>query len=810
MGKHGKHRRHPHHHAANSNSWFWFIFFILVIGVVLLFVFVPWWWRPPPPPPVKDEMMEVESEQQQGGFVFRRRGLGTIAPKRTDPARCRTGERWSAEEGMCAPIFNTPVAFEGSIMNVTMNMCDDFFNSMCGKWNAEHVNEDRTFSYGYHRNQAVIRKMILNPPGAGGSFGGAGGIQTSPLRRFYDSCMTSLRGDASAQHESELETRHVLEHIAGSLKGYADLPTVFGRLLRYGYTAPFVFSIERDPMHNRLVPFFTADSFNFSSAVVAAVFEESRTVTRITQLVLLDKVRRATKAIRFLMRHNTEPVEGIVDYLDYLRSGGLQDDMHTFRELGPWFTPHEDRGAWTLFFQALDGSALRLTPDQPVWVIGMRYMQWLLKEGLQQLEVLDWLAFVEFSIFYNARQFYPDDLPDNVYAKGMTHVRGLVPPGQRPGGTLVGTKKRLGRSSPKARSDSETLCVSITQRMLPGLVAETFLATAMPQKATIRAQVKEMIERILNVYKGIIQSTAWLSQADKDVALNKLSALIVRVIEPDEWEPEPFAQRISADRYDHNLNLVRRYRVHRNLQLWHKDNPTGIDRNEVATFVAPLSDVNAYYSPSSNTITILAGILQKPFYNVEYDEPTRYAIVGSIIGHELGHMFDPHGLYWGADGSFYPQGIWSAEGMAAFMNKTQCVVREFGEVPKECIVVPPGEAGGDEGDEGDGAFPGSAGESYGLSTLGEDMADLIGIRLSYRAYFDYASNTNQGQRQYFFMSFAQAWCSSYSVEQKCALVTGDVHAIAEYRVDRTLRNLPEWRRVFGCPKRAEGLCAVFE
>jgi putative endopeptidase len=342
--------------------------------------------------------------------------------------------------------------------------------------------------------------------------------------------------------------------------------------------------------------------------------------------------------------------------------------------------------------------------------------------------------------------------------------------------------------------------------MLPGLVAEAFLRDMMPNKALIRAQVKEMIERILNVYRGIIQSTAWLSQPDKDVALNKLGALVVRVIEPDEWEPEPFAQRISADRYDHNMNMIRRYRVHRNVQLWHKDTPDAWDRNELATFVAPLSDVNAYYSPSSNTITILAGILQKPFYNVEYDEPTRYAIVGSIIGHELGHMFDPHGLYWDAEGSFRPRGIWSAEGMAAFANKTQCVVREFGDTPEECVAYPRG-AGGSE--EGEGLEPagGAGGFEYGLSTLGEDMADLIGIRLSYSAYFDYAPNTNQGQRQYFFMSFAQAWCSSYDTEHMCALVTGDEHAIAEYRVDRTLRNMPEWRRVFGCPRREA--CSVF-
>lgn len=772
MGKHRHHHSHYHraHHVDDSASWLWFLFFLVIIGVLIVFLFVPWWgwnnWDQDNDGQrfvaVSDGApVMVEGSSSNNDFVFKKKRRN-IAAKRTDRHRCKTGEMWSEEEQMCAPIFNVPVAFEGTIMNVTMNMCDDFFNSMCGTWNAEHTDEDRTFSYGYHRNQAAIRRLILG--------------SSSSIRRFYDSCMASARGDAAAKHESEVEIKHVLEHISGALRGYADLPVVFGRLMRYGYTAPFVFSIERDPMHKRVLPFFAADSsfLNVTSSTVTHVFEEARSVTHDTSLALLDKVRRTLKVIHFLNRHNTEPVEGIVDFMSYLRDGGLQDDMHTFKELGSvWFTPQENAGAWTGFFQALDGSALRLGQEQPVWAIGVTYLKWLFKEGLSQLEVLDWQAYVQFSIFYNGRQFYPE-LPNNVYLHE---------------GLKIGNTKKEKRS----QINNETLCLSVTQHMLPGLVAEAFLRDMMPNKQVIRAQVKEMVERILNVYKGIIQSTAWLSQPDKDVALNKLGALIVRVIEPDEWEPEPFAQRISADRYDHNMNMIRRYRVHRNVQLWHKDDPDALDRNALATFVAPLSDVNAYYSPSSNTITILAGILQKPFYNVEYDEPTRYAIVGSIIGHELGHMFDPHGLYWDADGSFKAQGIWSAQGMQAFQNKTRCVVKEFGDVPKECAAF-------QNIDQSE--------DAYGLSTLGEDLADLIGVRLSYSAYFDYTtSHTTQGQRQYFFMTFAQAWCASYSVEQKCALVTGDVHAIAEYRVDRTLRNLPEWQRVFGCPRKQ--VCEVF-
>lgn len=792
-----KKRSHHHHHHShkkrvssdyyygNDSSWWWIIFLLAFVGFVLVLFLVPWSWPylppPPPPPPVKEEFeSNGGGGESNGPFVFKKH----IAEKRADRTRCKTGEIWSAEDNMCSPIFNTPSSFEGSIMNVTMNMCDDFFNAMCGRWNAEHVNEDRTFSYGYHRNQNSIRRIIQKRRQTNQQ------DQSNSIRSFYDSCLYSLN-DLDT-HESELETKHVLEHIANSLKGYGDLPTVFGRLARYGYTSPFLFSIERDPTQKRLVPFFTADSFNFSSPVVMQTFEEARGVTKHTSLMLMDKVRRTMKVIHHLNAHNTEPMEGIVDYMDYLKSGGITDDFHLFSELGAWWTPHENVGGWTLFFQALDGSALRLSQEQPVWVIGFPYMKWFLSEGMKGVEVMDWVAFVEFSILYNTRQFYPN-LSNNVYYKGYVNFGGKeqhTPSSRVPRGSKPNLKKR----SLEETQQKELYCVEVTQNMIPGLVAQQFLTEMMPNKDVIREQVKTMVGRIINVYRGFIQGSTWLKkQEDKDAALRKLDTLVVRVIEPDEWEPEPFAQRISSDRYDHNMNMIRRYRVHRNVQQWHLNKEPQLS----IPFVAPLTDVNAYYSGPSNSITILAGILQKPFYNVDYDEVTRYAIVGSIIGHELGHMFDPHGLMWDEHGNFKPNGLWSKEGMEAFYNKTKCVVAEYGDTPEECISSFPPEGGEDD------SF------NYGLSTLGEDMADLIGIRLSYKAYFDNTPSATSGNRQYFFMSFAQAWCSSYDTQHMCAQVKGDVHAIAEYRVDRTLRNIPEFIRVFGCPKR-ERNCVIYE
>lgn len=286
-----------------------------------------------------------------------------------------------------------------------------------------------------------------------------------------------------------------------------------------------------------------------------------------------------------------------------------------------------------------------------------------------------------------------------------------------------------------------------------------------------------MIQQIIVAYENTILQTPWLSNSSKAIAIDKIRNIIIRVAEPDEWTVEPFADRISADRYDHNMNMVRRYRVQRNLQLWHKDKPDSLDRNAISFFAMPLTDVNAYYSGPSNTITVLAGILQPPFYSHDFNKVSKYATLGFVIGHELGHATDQHGLYWDRDGSFVMDGIYDEMDMHKFVKQADCVVREFSPGPSVC----------DEKVSG----------SYGNATLNEDLADKTGAQIAYDALFQEGEGSI-GDKQTFFTVLAQAWCASYDRNHTCARVASDVHALPSLRVDNTLRDMPEFHAAFSC------------
>jgi len=773
--KHHPHYRHHHHHRvrkedvyAGSNACVW-VLLVVVIAVIAFWIvaaFVPLY--------PYDHVHYVDKKQSHYQI------LHGIARKRTASTQCApVGELWDADLGMCAPRHNSPLAFEPSIMDTTKPVCSSFFASMCGKWNAQHTNEDRTFSYAYHRNARIVERIISEAP------------REAPIAQFYQSCMGL--GYPSAAKESELEYHHIIESIVGDLKVYADLPTIFGRLARLGYGGPFVLSIERHPLEKRMVPFLSWDDTyrNFTLPRITAIYQETRYLTHYDSLFMMDRINRTWKVIQALNAKQQPSAAAAAmnfDYESYLNDGQFANDTVQWRNLSQWYTPYKDDGGWNAYLQALDGSGLRFSANQTVWVFGSSYLRWFLEEAIPGFELLHWKSFVEFAIMYHSHQFMPE-LPHNVYFRKWDVHGPLVK--REEDANEYRFHHRILRSNASTVAPTAKQCLSVVQHMMPGLVAAAFVQRNSATLNAAKEDVRQMMTAIVDRYTQLVRGATWLHNADaKENALKKLQFLKLRVAEPDEWEPEPFALRVSADRYDHNMNLVRRYRVHRNLQEWHKDKPNEI--SAIALFGMPLTETNAFYSPSSNTITILAGILARPFYDASYDDLSKYAMLSAIISHELGHVFDAHGIHYDHEGRYVANTIF-ADSQTSFFNATRCIVSEYNISTtalgcNETIV-------------------------YGNATLNEDLADIVGVKLAYHAYFDAHPEASLGHKQHFFMVFAQMWCASWTAQHQCHSITHDVHAIPEFRVDVTLRNTVEFAHAFSCgagtPMQSPQSCGIF-
>ena len=94
----------------------------------------------------------------------------------------------------------------------------------------------------------------------------------------------------------------------------------------------------------------------------------------------------------------------------------------------------------------------------------------------------------------------------------------------------------------------------------------------------------------------------------------------------------------------------------------------------------------------------------------------------------------------------------------------------------------------------------------GALTLGENVADLGGLKLAFAAMQAYAkahpdrvaAPSRFTPEQQFFLGNAQAWCTNIRPEEARRRVTVDPHSPPRYRVNGPLSNLPQFQQAFGC------------
>jgi hypothetical protein len=685
---------------------------------------------------------------------------------------CAVGERWDEKLGLCEVTPRFPSSVDDDLKDVDVSPCVDFERYACGSWDKDpaHVDETRGFTYIARANDRQVSDIVRDPAVEG-------------VHRFYRSCVETV---VQGKHQKSNAQERIRETslILGEFNSLGDLPEVFALLARNAFTAPFALQIENHPKMDKAIPLFRYDGFEgVSEEEVRKVFEAAGDSRRLA----IAKAKSVMEIIGHVQQHQPPDID---DYLTYLKSGQLE------RDIMPWSQFKQmafgGKFPWDRFLQRLDGHGLRFEEDQDVWVLGREYFEWL--EPHEVMDARKWRLYVEFSITYHTSNFFPA-LPSPSYFRVHHPLR------KQHHHARLGRFKRRARSprdGPDAPDEitapSEYDCVRATQYLLPGLVSDEFLKRN-PEITESFADVEAMTKKIRDAYVEIIQGTPDISDATREATIQKYRSIIVRVGHPKEWRPEPFADRLSDSHFIHNLDMIREYRIQRDLELWREGGVQ--DRDSATRFGSPLSVVNAFYQPSSNTISILPGILRAPFYHPRYDDSSKYAGIGMVVGHELGHAGDPHGIEFDEAGSL--REWWTLEEKESLKERYACVVDKY-KAPTQCS--------------------GEAAEKYGLHTLGENVADKMGLTATRMAYLgaDHAVTVDMpdelvAKNQFFFLSYGQTWCSALSPERQCARVESDVHALQPDRVNVPLRDMPGFHYSWGCAKGSpmvhDEICHVF-
>uniref|UniRef100_A0A7M4EZF0 Endothelin converting enzyme like 1 n=1 Tax=Crocodylus porosus TaxID=8502 RepID=A0A7M4EZF0_CROPO len=296
-----------------------------------------------------------------------------------------------------------------------------------------------------------------------------------------------------------------------------------------------------------------------------------------------------------------------------------------------------------------------------------------------------------------------------------------------------------------------------------------------------KAKVQQLVEDIKHILDQRLDELDWMDDETRRAARDKLQYMMVMIgypdflLQPDSIDSE-YEFEVDEKTYFRNILNSIRFSIKVSVKKIRQE----VDKS---AWLLPPQALNAYYLPNKNQMVFPAGILQPTLYDPEFPQSLNYGGIGTIIGHELTHggpdwggQYDRHGnlVHW-----------WTEASYSKFLKKAQCIVDLYDNFTVYNQRV------------------------NGKHTLGENIADMGGLKLAYYAYQKWVREhgpehplhrLKYTHDQLFFIAFAQNWCIKRRSQSIYLQVLTDKHAPEHYRVLGSVSQFEEFGRVFHCPK----------
>jgi putative endopeptidase len=327
-------------------------------------------------------------------------------------------------------------------------------------------------------------------------------------------------------------------------------------------------------------------------------------------------------------------------------------------------------------------------------------------------------------------------------------------------------------------------CIDATASGLGELLGQQYIAKAFP--GTSKQTATALVDAIVAAMHDDLAHVDWMTDATRQIAEGKLAKVVRKVGYPDKWRTYEF----DVKRDDFAGDMLRASAFGDHYELAKSGKPVDRGEWEMNTYA-----VNAYYEPTENNTALPAGILQPPFFGQGRAVAANLGGIGMVIGHELTHGFDDQGAEYDADGNMVQW--WTPDDKRQFAARGTCIADQystFEALPHQFV--------------------------NGRLALGEDIADLGGVKMAFRAYRALRKDAPKtyvadgfNEDQQFFIAVGQAWCSKDRAEEIQRRLTVDPHAPPKFRVYGALRNLPEFAEAFSCaagtPMKPASTCSVW-
>ncbi|MDE8668963.1 peptidase M13 [Pseudarthrobacter sp. H3Y2-7] len=311
--------------------------------------------------------------------------------------------------------------------------------------------------------------------------------------------------------------------------------------------------------------------------------------------------------------------------------------------------------------------------------------------------------------------------------------------------------------------------VAVVEAALGEAVGQIYVSKHFPESH--KARMQTLVANLIEAYRQSITGLDWMGEDTKAEALRKLGAFRAKIGYPDKWIDY---SAVEIDPADLLGNVERAHNADVDRHLDEVGKPVDHDK-----WLMTPQTVNAYYHPMLNEIVFPAAILQPPFFTADADDAVNYGGIGAVIGHEIGHGFDDQGSQF--DGSGALRNWWSEDDRKAFEERTAKLVAQFDALSPY-------------------AAPGH--NVNGKLTLGENIGDLGGLTIGYKAYLLSLDGQEPevldgltGQQR-FFASWAAGWRQVIRPEEAIRRLATDPHSPNEFRTNAIAKNLDAFHEAF--------------
>lgn len=312
--------------------------------------------------------------------------------------------------------------------------------------------------------------------------------------------------------------------------------------------------------------------------------------------------------------------------------------------------------------------------------------------------------------------------------------------------------------------------VELVEGSMGMALGKLYVAKYFPPEA--RERMKKLVANLIEAYRVDIQALDWMTSETKAKALDKLAKFTPKIGYPDKWRDYSKLE-IKPDDLVGNERRAAEFAL--NYQLSKLGKP--VDPTEWG--MTPQT-VNAYYSPTRNEIVFPAAILQPPFFDLEADDAVNYGGIGAVIGHEIGHGFDDQGSKF--DGAGNLENWWTSADRKEFDKRTRMLIDQYNAFePRQ--------------------LPGQ--HVNGKLTVGENIGDLGGLTIAYKAYMislkgkEAATLDGFTGPQRLFIGWAQVWRGKMRDPALNRMLATNPHSPSEFRCNGVIQNLTEFYNAFG-------------